>query len=47
MRVLPAVFVFALLPAAPAAAKDAAPGADRWSGPFESPAGFHVVERAP
>jgi predicted esterase len=30
-----------------AGAKDAAPGADRWSGPFESPAGFHVVERAP
>jgi poly(3-hydroxybutyrate) depolymerase len=25
--------------------KDAAPGADRWSGPFESPAGWHVVER--
>jgi predicted esterase len=30
-----------------AGAKDAAAGADRWSGPFESPAGFHVVERAP
>jgi len=28
-----------------AAIKDAAPGADRWSGPFESPAGWHVVER--
>jgi pimeloyl-ACP methyl ester carboxylesterase len=28
-------------------AKDAPAGADRWSGPFESPAGFHVVERAP
>jgi predicted esterase len=25
--------------------KDTAPGADRWSGPFESPAGWHVVER--
>lgn len=30
-----------------AGAKDAPAGADRWSGPFESPAGFHVVERAP
>lgn len=28
-----------------AAAKDAPAGADRWSGPFESPAGWHVVER--
>jgi poly(3-hydroxybutyrate) depolymerase len=30
-----------------AGVKDAPPGADRWSGPLESPAGFHVVERAP
>jgi len=30
-----------------AGAKDAPAGTDRWSGPFESPAGFHVVERAP
>ncbi len=28
-----------------ASIKDAAPGADRWSGPFETPAGWHVVER--
>jgi predicted esterase len=32
---------------AAAGAKDAPAGADRWSGPLESPAGFHVVERAP
>jgi pimeloyl-ACP methyl ester carboxylesterase len=32
---------------AAATAKDAPKGADRWSGPFESPAGWHVVERAP
>jgi poly(3-hydroxybutyrate) depolymerase len=28
-----------------AGVKDAPAGADRWSGPFESPAGWHVVER--